>query len=82
MLREVTAAEHPVYLIMQIMGNMPPGNPLPHLKLGMGKLSDTPNLSAVMVVGSYRVSAFGRKVMRLLGSISTRPATWRHLLLG
>jgi hypothetical protein len=63
---EVTAAEHGVYLIMQIMGNMPPGSPLPHLKLGIGKLGDIPNLSAVMVVGEQRMSVFGQKVIRLL----------------
>ena len=64
--RDVTAAEHGVYLVMQIMGNMPPGNPLPHLKLGIGKLSDIPNLAAMMVVGKHRMSAFAQEVIHLL----------------
>lgn len=64
--REMTAAEHRVYLIMEIMGNMPPGNPIPHLKLGMAKLSDITNLSALIVVGQHRMSVFGQEVIHLL----------------
>jgi hypothetical protein len=63
---EATAAQQRVYLIIEIMGNMPPGNPLPHLKQGMAKLTEIPNLGAVMVVGQQRMSVFGQKVIRLL----------------
>jgi altronate dehydratase len=66
MLREVAAAGHRVDLIMQVFGNMPPGNPLPHLKRNMDAMVNTPNFGAVLFVGRERVSAFGQHLVSLL----------------
>jgi len=65
-LYEMSFAPCRVYVIMEMMQNMPPGNPLPHLQRSIAQMVETPNLNGVMMVGSHKISGFAKTVLNHL----------------
>jgi len=67
--RELQASLHRIDMILDDKVGMPSGNPMPHLKAELDKLTKYPNLGMSMVVSERSVALFPALMMETAGRL-------------
>ncbi len=67
--QELEITPHRIDLVLDDKVGMPPGNPMPHLKIAMDKATKYPNLGMSMTVSERSVALFPSLMMETAGRL-------------
>jgi len=67
--QELKASSHRIDLVLDDKVGMPPGNPMPHLKTAIDKVTKYPHLGMSMTVSARNVALFPSLMMETAGRL-------------